>query len=52
MGEAVCGGGKKKEGARDSKWNGYYTFFITFPGTKSHQSLSEIERRGRDRETG
>lgn len=37
--------GKKWKG-RDSKWNGYYTFFITFPGTKSHQSLSEIERRG------
>lgn len=40
------GGRREERKGRDSKRNGYYTFFITFPGTKSHQSLSEIEREG------
>lgn len=44
------GGRRGKKGGRDSERKGYYTFFIKFPGTKPHQSISEIEgRRGRDR---
>lgn len=58
-GPKVAGGGvegrerKRKGGGvreTDSERKGYYTFFIKFPGTKPHQSLSEIE--GRERETG
>lgn len=43
--------GKERKGVgEDSERKGYYTFFIKFPGTKPHQSLSEIE--GRERERG
>lgn len=44
------GKGEQRKGGRDSERKGYYTFFIKFPGTKPHQSLSEIE--GREREGG
>lgn len=43
------GGGERRgeRGGRDSEWKkGYYTFFIKFPGTKPHQSVSEIEGVG------
>lgn len=45
------GGMKVQEGGGDDR-NGYYTFFISFPGTKAHQSLAEMERRGRGSKTG
>ena len=38
--------GKERKGGRDSERRGYYTFFIKFPSTKPHQSLSEIEGGG------
>lgn len=44
------GKGEERKGGRDSERKGYYTFFIKFPGTKPHQSLSEIG--GGERETG
>lgn len=41
------GGRRGEKGGRDSeRKKGYYTFFIKFPGTKPHQSVSEIEGGG------
>jgi len=37
---------RKVKRAETVKRKGYYTFFIKFPGSKPHQSLSEIEGRG------
>lgn len=42
-------GKERKEKGGDSERKGYYTFFIKFPGTKPHQSLSEIEGREKER---